>query len=803
MSEEFSDRATRDETGGVRPTSAFGDVVRKLREARNLTQTTLAARMDQSVSYISLIESGRRKPTQRVITNLLSALDLSEAEKTELQVAAGLPTSPLDTAVQHCIAALEVEVGPDVFDRHLLRQDLTALLNGWKDAVYGRRAMESGQFDTARKAFTDIAEDSALTPMLLANAYIRLADLSEKQGQVNASEVFGQRAQAIAAQQNLTWARALRAEISGTQGFIAARAGQLHLAQVLTDRGTGDDKALKVASEQAGDTEAIIVARIGIANAYSRLALSALFSADAGRGMSYAQEGLSYLPAAPERDIARTRLRLQALEAWAYFQLKRYDDARALRLAILDEYEAMNDTYGVAKTRSYLADDNRSRVVELLGEHTAEVVTPEQRRARIAELRAGKQSARFRELLEDAIDTYQKAIDGLTPVGDLILLARARRNLGDLFRYRWLLDGNQADRDACERLLNVALDAEKQMYLGTGYPGRRLPNVYESLGLLAWDEGTLASARDNYQNALDALQKPGMTTTDPASENMLARLRQAIGLITTALGAMPEKRSADIAATRTIWRERPDDAGARERHWRNVTERLEQLVIPTLRALARDGAEPISDMSARWAKALYELEMQDGPRIMAQRELSAILLPRGPSSPPQEVRKWRERRREQLQANIETAHERYATPLYQDICSTRHVTESLCAAMDEHQEEHFEQAIDLLRRAGDTYHITHIAFDLPLGFAIKGKMLLIQAPEELAREQLGITLNEPCASVCFIIEDNASFMQHLNVIFSELRSIGEASELNGPDAAAWLLGTRQRGVAETSARTNM
>lgn len=62
----------------------FGERVRSLREAQDLTQTALAERLGVSVSYISKVENGRLHfgdyPSEKFIHKLATELDADEDE---------------------------------------------------------------------------------------------------------------------------------------------------------------------------------------------------------------------------------------------------------------------------------------------------------------------------------------------------------------------------------------------------------------------------------------------------------------------------------------------------------------------------------------------------------------------------------------------------------------------------------------------------------------------------------------------------------------------------------------------------
>ena len=56
----------------------FGQALRKLRKEAKYTQVKLAELAGISAAYISQLETGKKKPTDRVITKLSGALDIAE-----------------------------------------------------------------------------------------------------------------------------------------------------------------------------------------------------------------------------------------------------------------------------------------------------------------------------------------------------------------------------------------------------------------------------------------------------------------------------------------------------------------------------------------------------------------------------------------------------------------------------------------------------------------------------------------------------------------------------------------------------
>ena len=58
----------------------FGEQVKKMRMARNISQEELAFRAHIHRTYLSGIETGRRNPSLRNIASIAKALDISMAE---------------------------------------------------------------------------------------------------------------------------------------------------------------------------------------------------------------------------------------------------------------------------------------------------------------------------------------------------------------------------------------------------------------------------------------------------------------------------------------------------------------------------------------------------------------------------------------------------------------------------------------------------------------------------------------------------------------------------------------------------
>jgi transcriptional regulator with XRE-family HTH domain len=73
----------------MRTTAEFGVLLKRVREARRVSQSKLAERADFDHSYVSRLESGARMPTREAVERLGVALGLSQSEHDALFAAAG------------------------------------------------------------------------------------------------------------------------------------------------------------------------------------------------------------------------------------------------------------------------------------------------------------------------------------------------------------------------------------------------------------------------------------------------------------------------------------------------------------------------------------------------------------------------------------------------------------------------------------------------------------------------------------------------------------------------------------------
>ncbi|MEK7535707.1 MAG: helix-turn-helix transcriptional regulator [Patescibacteria group bacterium] len=63
-------------------TSEFGKKVKKIRQAKGLSQTDVASKLSTDKSFISNLENGRKNPTLKTILSLAKALGVTVSELT-------------------------------------------------------------------------------------------------------------------------------------------------------------------------------------------------------------------------------------------------------------------------------------------------------------------------------------------------------------------------------------------------------------------------------------------------------------------------------------------------------------------------------------------------------------------------------------------------------------------------------------------------------------------------------------------------------------------------------------------------
>lgn len=752
----------------------FGVCLRALREDRELTQGVLAQRMGRSVSYVSLIESGQRRPTEKLLLIIKEALVLSEEEEEKLFEAAGLPKDALNQAVRGFITLIASQVPMDEIDAELLRADLTAFGTAWRRFLQGKQKMQTGDFGMARQYFEEVVSRPELSPTLRAYSASNLADFWEKSGDLPRAEQ-----QLADAQQNLEplpfdWAISLRAEIDALQGIIDTRTGLYQKA--LTAMMRAQAQHLKLLDD---GPEARAAAALGLTKAYNRLAVIHLLQAEPEIALAHCETAETYLKRVSESSNDRRRLRLASLKAWAYTQMGKFDEAKNIYTEARQVYERLHDTYGVAKNWLYLGDAYREQITVF----THEGEDPGYLKAALTGDVPPNVFANQPDLpdwLVEAEHCYREAIGGLESLKENILLSRAYRSLGEILRLKGMVGLTPKNKVYNESLPWLTRAFEIESRIGQG---RRLPNTFESLGRLELEFGTLAAARDNYQLALDALNdRRRVNSADPAAKGQRTRCEHALQLIHAKL------MEVQVTGARTPVFSGPrrnivDGDSPFSQEWRVVSERL----IETVAAVVRDGKrEPVatSDAEQNWRSLIKVLEQEPGSRYLAQNRLSnALSSTPPPGYPPQAAREHQERHNQFILRTIEGADKNH------DLCWSNAVEEALEDPTT--QQLCWNQvggAIRVLNSAPEHYELFASKHNLPLGFYLKGDRSLVEVPGALAPhfKFAGSENMSERAVLCYCIDDEPKLAEALRKIFGDFAALCERGTGAGANTLAWL-----------------
>ncbi len=762
----------------------FGELFRRVRETRGLTQAALAAAMKQSVSYVSLIENNSRRPTENVFASLQMAIsDLTSVELAELRTAAHLPNNPLEQLVRSCVATLTLQRDVDAFDQQLIYDNLLQIMTGYRKYLDGKQHLAKSDFGQAARDFAALApatlgavtESSALPPALQVAGLLALADAALKQGNLDDAQKHVDQASALLNTRFVeTEALALAAEALALRGLVAMRKGKYDDAVKAMTSALDKYKDLQAYSKP-GDQ----VTAIGLTKSYNRLAMMALFRSDPKPAISYCASAERELDSvSPRSEIHNQyRLRLWALKAWAASQSGQFGVAHGLRQQALQAYTEMGDAYGMAKSWLYMGDDLRQQVqekVEPQGERPP--VTADKRRQVF-----GARLKPWGATLNEAEQYYQAAIAALTKLGESLLLGRAYRSLGDILRYKSLAS-ESGWMDATQHVsfhLVRALEIERR-----SGQGRRVPNTYESVAKLEWDQGLYAEALNYYQSALLALNL--VKSDDLAEQRLRNRCNEAISLLMAELGSNARTDLQVVVAADTAPMQSPADAPVPSPIWTGLMQQLVSAVSNALESAS--DLRPLSPKSAEWSKALYTQERQRGPRILVQDTFSSVLeeYPQQEDL-PQELPTEQEpitmhlARKDLLLANLASGLDEYSDIYNQAAIQAK-------VKSNPHGRTRRDQALQLLREPSNRYHLHLVDRVFPVHFAVKGNVVLIEVPERSIELIPALHRKNPLTSgtVSYQFADDPNLARELTQVFWRMLAFIKREGKKREETMAWL-----------------
>lgn len=735
---------------------SFGSIVASLRQNRHLTQQQLAGLLGISVSMVSLLESDSRRATRSLLTKLDEALKLSQDERNKLAEAAGFPVDALADAVLRVVEVLSDQVNLGPGDRRLILADLAALATGWRDLTQGMSLVHSGDLKHARKYYAELASHAEYTPTLRSYAAMQLADIEEKLGELDSAETHIQQGERSLQPLPSGWAPMLQADVYAVQGMVALRRGIYPTAAALMERGRSIYTRL---TRTAANQDTIDK---GLGESYKRLALLHLMRSMPSEALELCDEAEAFLSTVNTSSARKTLLGLNEYRAWAYSLQGRFQEANRLYSSSQEQRRRIGDKYGVIKTSLYIADNYLRELSSILkANHVDEESDPIQR---AKALRDALQP--YKDQIDIAKSAYEQALGGLEQVGEWILRGRCLLGLGDSLRLRAIRSGSSVDYRNSHQRLEEALALETEIG-----QGRRIPNIYESLAQLEWDHSRIQSAIHYFELCLNELSKPALIySRDEAGD----RIRERVERITEML-----QRGHGRETTRPTIFSMPVGHSGIASDWRHASAQLLEITGGFL-----SSSEPRRiaawDLDTNWIKQLYSLEKEEGPCILAQNRLSLALSSGQPPNLPYSAAHDHEERHRLFLNNVEQAHRHGGEGIYRELCCRNVIEAELQqSSIQEWIQAQISKAWELTDTAPKGFHLASSAYELPLGFAIKGRTILLEVPATLASQLLQSTRVEfvGAKTLCYRIdattESGSNFSRSLSAIFDELWEIAE------------------------------
>ncbi len=747
----------------------FGRMLAALREKRQLSQLTLAQRLGRSTSLISLLESGKRSPTRELVSDLVRALDLPHEETLQLLGAAGFSEDELTNALQQVVEIICKQTTVDVVGKSLLKDDLASVAEAWKQLFEGTKELRTGNLPAAEAIFLMMEARPQYSPTLVVYLKLSQADRLMQAGRLSAARNLIHEALRLMEQWPEDWASTLRAEVIAIRGMLALRTGRYETAKEFIT----ESMSLYIKLLYRG-TRYESIAALGLAKSYKRLAQLALLEGDPDQALAYCAAAESHLQQAKKESTTAPQWlrRTRELKAWAYSKLNNPQEAIRLHTQALEDCRRAGDEYGVIKNTLYLGDDYRRLLDVLIGKAGGyDVLTPEERRRIVKESLVGEAAT----WLEKAEAYYREAREGCIRVHDDLLRGRCMSGLGGILRLKGTRDQNEADHTEAFRSLQEALLLEREIGLE-----RRLPGIYEALAKLCWDQGRFVTARRYYQMALDALDSPLVSSADPASKRQRQRIRRLLQVL--AVDALPQEAEEDnhmLLGTAPAWQ--------------NTCQNLIQVVR---RAISECKPGFIGhDQEIDWLNQMLWLEQEQspadqlqGPRLLAQNQLSASLTLSLPAGFPTNGATAHEQRNKAFLQQVQLASNPASQGPYEDLCC-RDTIERGLQNRDTRTLYHkqVKEAHALLDRY-QGYRLHSGLYELPLAFAVRGNRTLVEIPEALIagfRAAQISTISDPTRYACYRFDD-AALAQRLSSIFHDLVKVAEESVRLRGSTKEWL-----------------
>jgi len=749
----------------------FGDVLSSLRNERNLTQTQLAEAIHRSTSFISLLESGQRRPARELIDALADALGLEPDSENRgaLLRAAGFEPRELSGAIARVVDILAEQTPISESHKIIVRSDLNAFIDGWLRHAKLRLHFDQGNFNEVAAQSEEMLQQRHFSPTLLTSVRMTLAETMVQEGELSRAETLITEAttDVDAGQVAPEWTPTLRAELRALQGLIFLHNGNYSSAKMLIEQTVGMYHQLLTSGRISDD-----IGYLGLGVNYKRLAQIAILQGEPGNGFTFCMTAESYLLRANE-SAERTHwlLRVAEQKAWAYTKLGDFPRAIRLRLQTHEALQRAHDDYGAIRNWLYTGDDYLSplklAVKQALSAAFPDAAAPMDLQRRTAAIRDALTTSEARVWLSHAEQSYQQALEGLEKYGQNMLIGRCLSNLATVLRFRSIRDNNATAAEQAQVYLGRALTLEQGIR-----QRRRLPGIYETLGDLELDHGNLTSAKQFYNDGLQALDAYQVDSNDTAARAQRERLKSAQQAVEVLLAEEARNRPPGVFLVSY-----PQAPSASEARWQELCKQLLELTQEQI--LSRTAAlVAFSNKEDTWVEKLCAFDAEDGGRKLLQDTLSdsltvklgAGLSPTGAST--------HEKRHNVFRLAIQRAHTE--DDLSIDLCCRPHIEHGLrYPDTSELMRQQIRNAYEFMTTWKQGYRLESSIYSVPMGFAVKRSHVLIEIPARSASRFLGPEklTQHVGATLCYEFKDDEEFARKLRDLFHEFLSVAvSASE---------------------------
>ncbi len=733
----------------------FGKVLRQYREDRRLSQTQLANRLHYSPSYVSLLESNDRRPTEELVKDIARTLELTPAEETDLLSAAGFSFRDIGSILDRLVEEISIQVPMDLIGLQALRAHLSTAVHIWQEYQRALHDVNFGEFAQADERLTlllhAVHDDAMKARILLA-----LADLKLTLGQLDEVELLANEADTIID----CWDSKELAQHQPPIDVVVERwrlKGRLHLREGKYNEANDNASQILEILEQISveQREENLLWNVSFARTHRFLAVICLLQ-------ELPDEALRYCDLAEQKlgdpSLAIERLRLQEIRAWALTESQCYDEAIELRMNAQEQWQELDNQYRLARNKIYLADDYRQGYeAHLATPLVAETNDVNARREGIVHV-VQEYNQRQHIQLETVTQLYSEALIVMEHAQDQLYVDRTLVGLAAIKRLQAAFT-NDFEKINTEiySTLGRALRYEKLLK-----NSRHIPTIYDLWAAWSWDQGKHGLALRYFMLELDALKKFSPVEFAQRPQQEEARVLASIQCLSD-----PMKKSPQIS---------PLQITVREELWKSHVYAILKLLRHSVEKSTVQVIES-SHQGPQWLECVIRVEDQPGSRILIQNELSSALSEMMPSGYLPKMADNQMRRYHRLQEITQCA-EQQEPQVYQHVFCKTNVMDGLKYDPTRPSvQDRVKTALAISRDNPTAYVLRSADFEVPFAIEIRDDEVLIEvkADELWEKQELAEVIQ------CYYAKDRP-FAEELGGALDQLIAMTN----NPAETVAWL-----------------